>query len=322
MENQSFSKKAALMGGAIIILAVLFYFGGLFGGQKKSSDDGRLTVITTFFPLYDFTRNIAGDRANIDILFFQTPEVSSFTPTDVEKINNADMLIKNGAGFEPVLDDLLAASDNKDIVVVDTSVGVALLKSEEEEEEGEHEKTSEESEEGGHAHGSFDPHIWLDPQNAIVQVENIRDALALHDPENREFYETNAEAYIRSLRELDNEIRKETTSFRTKDFIAFHPAFIYFSEQYGLHQVAAIEEFPGKEPSPRYLAEVMDTIHSTGVTVIFSEPQFSPKIVDQIAADLEIAVRILDPVETGDPNRDSYVSIMKTNLETLKEAMK
>jgi zinc transport system substrate-binding protein len=317
MEKLPISKTLflALLGFAFIALLSWFLSGGIFTRQGNAPVSGdKLKVVTSFFPIYDFTKNVAKDRVELDILFSQTPEVSSFSPNDIQKINNADILIKNGAGLEPVLDDLVKSSDNKNIIVVDTSRGVGLLKPVESIELEEHE--------GEEDHGDQDPHIWLNPQNAIIQVQNIRDALAANDPQNADFYMSNAKAYISSLRKLDEDIKKEVDAFSRKNFVAFHSAFQYFAKRYGLNQAATIEEFPGKEPSPRYIAGVIQTIRDLGVTAIFSEPQFSPKIVDVIANDLGIKVRILDPVETGDLASDSYISIMRKNLETLKEVIK
>jgi ABC-type Zn uptake system ZnuABC Zn-binding protein ZnuA len=177
-------------------------------------------------------------------------------------------------------------------------------------------------EDGGEdGHGGVDPHIWLDPRFAVIQVRNIAEGLAAHDPENAEFYRRNAEAYVRSLEALDAEIARDTAAFTKKDFVAFHPAFSYFARRYGLNQAAVIEEFPGQEPSPRYVAGVMRTIRDLGVTAIFAEPQFSPRIVEVIARDLDIDVRVLDPIETGDPDKDSYLRLMRANLEALRSVL-
>ncbi len=307
MENLPLFKKLTfvLLGLGVIALLGWFLMGIFTNDAEGPRNKDLLRVVTTFFPLYDFTKEIAGNRVDLDILFSQTPEVSSFSPADVQKINRADLLIKNGSNLEPVLDDLVAASDNKNIIVVDTSKGITIL-------------TTEET--GGY--GDPNPHIWLNPQNAIIQVQNIRDALAAQDPQNAEFYRQNSENYVNLLRQLDREIENEVRNFSQKDFIAFHPAFSYFAKRYGLKQAAVIEEFPGKEPAPGYISEIIQTIKNFGVRAIFSEPQFSPRIVKVIAQDLGIEVRELDPAETGDLERDSYISIMRTNLKTLKEAMK
>lgn len=289
--------------GAAAIAGVLLYLWSP-PARPTPADTGRLRVVATFFPLYDFAAAVGKDKIDLTLLFTRTPEIASFTPADVQEINRADIVIKNGLEFEPILDDLIVASDHHDVAVIDTSVGIAPLGSAEEDER-----------EGG------DPHIWLDPANAVIQVGNIRDALIARDPANVDFYRGNAAAYIAELQALDREIADVASRFSRKDFVAFHSAFRYFARHYGLRQAAVIEEFPGKEPSPRYIADTIALIRRTGVTAIFSEPQFSPAVLDAIARDTGLTVRALDPIETGDPARDSYISLMRRNLDVLTEAM-
>ena len=335
-----------LIAGIVILIAA-----GRWGAQPNepasfSSDGDKLRVVTTFFAMHDFTRQVAGDQVEIVNLFTQTPEVSSFTPSDIQTINQADVVIKNGANLEPVLDDLLAGSDNPNILVIDTSEGVSLMDfAEEEEHEEAHDEHAEEAahddqsdehaghddhedehveeEETGHHHHheGVDPHIWLSPQNAVIQVQTIANALGELDPANAATYETNAAAYIEELQELDAEIASRVATLDRRDFVAFHPAFSYFAERYGLNQAAVIEEFPGQEPGPQYLAEVIETIEELGITALFAEPQFSPRVLQSIASDTGLTVRVLNPIESGNIEQDSYVSLMEENLTELTEAL-
>ena len=293
-----------VIAGIIFIGFLIFFLGGGVFGPKETvppQSQTKLRVLATFFPIYDFASKVGKDRIELDILFTQTPEIASFTPSDIQKINKASIVIKNGLGLEPILDDLIAAGDSKDIEVVDASKGVRTVAS---------------------AEGPTDPHIWLDPNNVIIQVENIRDAFIVHDGVNAGFYRENSEKYIQELRALDQEIQETVSKLSKKDFIAFHSAFQYLAKRYGLSQAATIEEFPGKEPSPRYLSEVIKLIRTLGITAIFSEPQFSPKVVEVIARDLNLKVYALDPAETGDLVDDSYISIMRNNLEILRSALR
>ena len=301
----------------VIALAV-FSLGRDGAGESDGDRDQnrKLNVVTTFFPLYDFTRAVGGDRVQIELLFSQTPEVASFSPSDILRINRADLVVKNGIGLEAVLDDLISSSDNRDVWVVDTSEGIQLLDSFERiEVEG-----SEVKEE--HGHGLRDPHIWLDPQHAMIQIGHIRDAFVTLDPAHADEYAARAQNLLGELVFLDQEIANAAAQFRKKDFIAFHSAFQYFAKRYGLNQAAVIEEFPGKDPSPGYLAGVARIVGELGIVVIFVEPQFSPKVAEVIARDLGLQVRVLDPIETGDPLRDSYISLMRKNLDVLTEAMR
>ncbi|MFH1769757.1 MAG: zinc ABC transporter substrate-binding protein [Parcubacteria group bacterium] len=288
--------KILVIGMAVIVVALLLVLILVPSDTfKNDNDDGKLHVVATFFPLYDFTRNIADDKIELDILFTQTPHVSSFKPSDIQKINDADILIINGMGFEPIIEDIIVASGNDHLLIIDTSKDIALQEN--------------------------DPHIWLDPINAIKQVTVIRNALVQNDPDNTELYVSNAQSYIADLLELDETIRNTVTEFSQKDIIVFHSAFRYFTERYNLNQAAVFEETPGKEPSPSDLADIINTVKELGITALFAEPQFSPKIVETIANDLNIEVKVLNPIETGDLDEDTYIDLMLDNLQELKSVL-
>ncbi len=264
----------------------------------------KLKVLTTIAPLYSFTRNIAGDLADVDNLLPSGvgPHEYSFSPADVSKIEEAQVLIKNGVNLEDWLDKLIASAQERvaptgkgRLTIVDTSFGVEII--------------------------DKDPHIWLSPKNAIIQVKNIRDALIKADPDNSKRYTENAEKYIKCLEKLDRDIRDEVKTWKRKEFVAFHSAFLYFTRDYGLKQVAVIQEFPEKQPTPKHIADVINTIKKTGVNAIFSEPQFSHKIVKSIAKDLKLGVFSLDTLETGALYPEWYEDKMRTNLAVLKKAL-
>lgn len=317
------TKKLLIWAIFLVLIAVFFivlFFGGIFVREDNNlfpNDSEKIRVMATFFPLYDFTKNIGGDRIRVDILFPQTPEVASFKPTDVRKAREADIIVKNGAGLEPILDKLISTAGKKDLVVVDTSAGIEILSPI----EGYVLSNDGDGESGKENLLTGDPHIWLDPQNAIIQTLNIRDAFIAYDPNNSDFYRQNAARYVVKMQNLDEEIKTEIDKLAKKDFISFHPAFQYFARRYGLNQVAVFEEFPGQEPSPKKIAEIINIIKEKQVRALFAEPQFSPKIMEAIAKDLGLEVRVLNPIETGDLEKDSYIGIMKNNLKTLQKAL-
>ncbi len=211
------------------------------------------------------------------------------------QLSGADVLIKNGVNLESWLDDAVASTGRQELVVIDASRGLEI-------------------------HNN-DPHIWLSPRRAIIQVKNIRDALMQADPEKREVYAENAEKYIRRLERLDRYIVEEIKTWESKEFVSFHSAFLYFTIDYGLRQVAVIQESPDQEPSPRHLRNVIDTIRAKGITTIFTEPQASHKIVNSLARDFNLRVLALDTLETGELYPRWYEEKMKHNLGVLKEAL-
>jgi ABC-type Zn uptake system ZnuABC Zn-binding protein ZnuA len=166
-----------------------------------------------------------------------------------------------------------------------------------------------------------DPHIWLSPKNAIIQVHTILDALVEIDPDNRTTYERNAASYVKELEGLDREIRDEVQQWSSRELVSFHSAYKYLVRDYGLVQAAVIQETPEIAPSPKHIAEVIDTIKSRKISAIFTEPMVSHKIVDSLADDLNLQVYSLDTLETGMPDRNWYIEKMKMNVNTLKEAL-
>lgn len=300
-----------------VLVALILVIGIILqGGRAPTEDEGsELRVVTSFLPLWVFAANVGGDAAIVENLLPQGAGVHDFaaTPGIVQTLNNADLFVVNGLKLEGFLNDLLASVENDDLVIVDTSNGIEsrkpppsiLLNGSAEPE----------------AEGPSDPHIWLDPVRAMRQVGNIRDAFIAADPEHGDTYRANAEAFLNRLSALDEEIRNMVGTFSRKEFVAFHSSFSYFAERYGLTQVAVIEPFPGRSPTPQFLANLSALIREKGIPVIFTEPQFSPQIATSLARDLGITTLPLDPLETGVFAVDTYEKVMRENLKNLRQAL-
>lgn len=268
----------------------------------EAGNDSRLKVVTTIAPLYSFTKNIAGDSIILENLLPSGvgPHEYSLSPKDARKIADADILIKNGVGLEAWMNKLIGSanefrSNSKKLVLVDTSEGVEIIDN--------------------------DPHIWLSPRNAVLQVRNIEAALLKADPDNAEAYMKNAAEYISRLKALDLEIAESVNKWKVKELITFHSAFSYFAMDYGLKQSAVLEGSPEAQPSPLHIVKIMDKIKESGIGVIFSEPNASHKIMDSISDDMGLKVYSLDTLETGDLSSEWYISRMRANLETLNKAL-
>ena len=276
------------------------------GGQASPPADtatDKLLVAASIIPLADFTRQVGGDRVQVELLVppGASPHTYELTPAQLQVLSKARVLVLNDVGLEFWADDAVSAANNPDLIVVDTSQGLTIL--------------------GGDAgESSGNPHIWLDPINAIHQVEKIRDALIQADPDGAEVYRANAERYIGELKALDQEIRNRVATFSSKKFIAFHPAWVYFAQRYGLEQAAVIETTPGKEPSPAEIAEIVKAARAIGAKAIFAEPQFSPKAAEVIAAESGAEVLFLNPL--GEPPDFSYLDTMRYNVGEMEKALK
>lgn len=264
----------------------------------------RLLVTASIAPLADFARQVGGDHVQVITLVpaGASPHTFELTPSQVEQVARARLLVLNGVGLEYWADRLVAGAGNPKLVVVDTSQGIDIL------------------ERDGDGSGG-NPHIWLDPQNAIVQVSHIRDALIQADPAHADDYRTNAEQYIHQLGQLDQEIADEVATWSKRQFIAFHPAWVYFARRYGLVQAAVIQRPPGREPSPVEVAHIIETAQRIGAKAIFAEPQFSPKAAQTIAGESGARVLFLDPLGSSldDP---SYVNLVLYNVAHMAQALR
>ena len=172
----------------------------------------------------------------------------------------------------------------------------------------------------GHDHGGQDPHIWLNPVYAQLQVKNIANALSNSDPLNKNYYQSNAETYIQELDLLDSKIRTELSGCKT-NFITFHDAFSYFADEYGLtqHTIVASTD-PHGDVTPKTLEKIISTAKKLNIKIIFAEESTSTKTSQVIADEIGGKVLILSPLEVITDN-SSYVSKMTQNLDNIKEAL-
>ena len=276
----------------------------------------KLEVLTTFAPINCFTINVAGNAANVSVLLPPNtgPHDYAFAPSDIKKISRADLVITNGVNLESWLDKGIKTAGKPDLVVVDTSKGINLITGLEVQKLA-GVKAEEDPDAGGP-----NPHIWLSPVNAIVQVGNIRDALSAKDPANADLYKANAAAYIDRLKKLDSAIRSATSNIGEKNLITFHDTFPYFARDYGFKVAATFEEFPGKSPSPKAIEQLRTVISNGHVKALFSEPQYSPKALQVLAQEFKIGVVQLDPMETGNGTPDFYERVTRKNLDALVAA--
>jgi len=209
----------------------------------------------------------------------------------------------NGIDLEPWITKLVSV--NPDILIVDTSNGISLL------------------EKDKHMFNNKiqnDPHIWLDPVLAKKQIQNIVDGLIRIDPQNTDYYQENANAYNSKLILLDNKIRNELSICVKKDFLAFHDAFSYFANEYGLNQNTVIGVNPNEEPTAVTLQQIVQKAQNLDLHIIFTEEAVNPRISEVIADEIGAKVLTLSPIEIYEKNSD-YIKRMEQNLSNLKEEL-
>ena len=290
------------------------------GQNPEVNAEKGVKIVTTFPPLYSFVSNIADDSAVITNLVPPGASVHTWEPSAsaLRQLSDADLLVMNGLELEHFMEDILESVQNPNLKIMVTSdvVKNELLESapmvELDEDEVEHE-----GEEGNHLHEGFDPHIWLSPKLAIKQVEAIRDTLIAIDAEKTGVYSANAATYIAELQNLNRKIQNRLSNVSKKDFIVFHDAYGYFLSDYRLSQYkkASIESFPGKEPTATYFSGLIDLITDQKVLIIFTEPQFNPRVVQNIQEETGAKSFEIDPIGL-ELSKEAYVK----NINSITDA--
>jgi zinc transport system substrate-binding protein len=276
---------------------------------RETTGVTKLQAIASFYPLYEFAQQVGQDKINVQLLVPEGVEPHDWEPTiqDVQRIQKSDFIIINGIGFENWVKSL--GEMNYQGIVIDTSDGIILNEMLDDDDDHESE----------HAHESGDPHIWLSPVLAKNQVQNIADEFSKSDPQNKKFYQKNAQSYMIELDKLDSKIRNDL-SMCSQDFIAFHDAFSYFAHEYNLHQHTILSSNdPHSEPTAKTLENVINTARELKINIIFTEDTVDPRVSNVIANEMNGKVLVLSPLEiSADGN---YISRMTENLDNLKEAL-
>jgi zinc/manganese transport system substrate-binding protein len=296
--------------------------------QATPAAGQQLKVVTTTLPITNFTKAVAGERVQVTYLLPTNvgPHDYQAKPEDVRILSQANVLVENGLGLEEYLKNLVANANNKNLKIIDTSKGVKTISNEEVEghEHAEGEKhAGEKAEAGGHEHeGEFNPHVWLDPQRAVQQVENIRDGLIAADPQGKETYTANAAAYIDKLKALDTEIATALKPYAGKEFVTYHDFDPYFAQRYNL-KVEYLVGVPEENPSPQDVQRVMNVVKGSQLKTLLTEPQAVGNPFEALAKDLNVKVSYFDPMETSGPDGvqpDYYFTMMRQNLNNLQKA--
>lgn len=286
------------------------------GGEKVS-------VYTSFYIMYDFTQKIAGDMAEIINMLPAGTEPHDWEPTpkDIAGLYNADLFIYNGCGMESWAEKVVETLNSPNLVVVEASGNIKERKPAEHDHDH-----SDDSESHSHGEEGHDPHVWLDPQNAKIQMEAIKDGLIQVDPINSKYYEENFIFYAKKLDDLDRLYKEAVLEFSRKDIVVSHEAFGYLCDAYGLVQVAIEGISSESEPTPAKMAQIIKFVRENDVKVIFFEELASPKVAEAIARETGAETDLLNPLEgLSEENLKAgkdYFSVMEENLEALKRALR
>ncbi len=307
------------MGFSILLLSILFVVAGC-GNKQETAKTDKLQVVTTFYPMYDFTKNVVGDNGEVSVLMKAGTEPHDYEPSakDIAKIADSDVFVYNSEEMETWVGSVLKNIDTKKTVVIDASKEIKLL-------EGSHEEEDEDHDHEGHSH-AHDPHVWLDPVLAKEEVNAIKEGLIKADQTNKASYEKNAKTYSDKLDALNEKFETGLKDAKNRTFVTQHAAFAYLAARYDLKQVAISGISPDQEPSPAKLAELNDFVKENNIKVIYFEETASPKIAKTLAKETGATLAVLSPIE-GITKEDQdqgmdYIKVMENNLKALQETIK
>lgn len=307
MQNKT---KAA---ATLLLLAVTFLFllsacSDDTGQTEPAAKNAKLKVVASFYPMYDFATKVGGDKIEALNLVPAGTEPHDWepAPSDIKNLENASVFIYSGADMEHWTDSVLASLTNKNLVVCQASDSLKLLE--------------------GKKNHSVDPHVWLSPENAKVEMENIKNALTKADPENTDYYQANYDKYAAEFDKLNQEYKDALSPLPNKDIVVSHEAFGYLCAAYGLNQKGIEGLSPASEPSPDRMAEIIDFVKKNNVKYIFFEDLVSPKVAQAVAEATGAECISLNPLEGLTDEQiaagDDYFSVMRKNLDVLRTALK
>jgi ABC-type Zn uptake system ZnuABC Zn-binding protein ZnuA len=300
----------------LIIIPMICVFALTACGSKPASNAGTpaVNVLTTTTFLADITHNIAGDRVNVQSLLPAGADPHSYepVPTDVAKINQSKLLIVNGLEYEHFLDPLLKNAGGQHTIVTAS--------------DGLKPNTMEDEEKAGQM--VDDPHMWMDPTRVVTYVENIRKGLTNLDPGGAATYQSNADAYVAKLNNLDVWIKDQVSQIPADKrlLVTNHDALGYFAARYGFTIIGAVLPSVSSDASTSagQMAKLIEQIKSSGAPAIFLDSVENPALAKQIAD--ETGVKIIEDLHVeslteGSP-AGTYLDMMQYNVTRIVDALK
>ena len=286
-------------------------------------------VIASIVPVHSIVASVMGEVGTPEVLLSgqNSEHTASLSPQQMSDLGQADVVFMIGSGLEHKLGQVSGSDAVGGIkfFTLSEAPGIKTLKireggkfevHEEEEHEG------EEHDDHGEAILKFDPHVWLDLENAKAMTNAVAAELSKIDPEHAKTYEANAAAYVASLDQLASEISAETKPIQNKPFIVFHDAYQYFETRFDLTAVGSISDVSAAAPSAKRLKEIKDKLEETKAICVFREPQFDAKYVSVVLEGSKAKQGILDPIGSElPPGPNAYAELLKNLAKSAKDCL-
>jgi len=287
-------------------------FGLILLGLSAAS--AQPTVLATLKPVHSLVAAVMQGTGTPELLIAGALSEHSYAlkPSDARKLNQAAVIFEIGPDMETYLTAALASVGGR-VVILEQAPGVKRMAARRGglwAEDGDHDR--------GHDHGVADPHIWLDPQNAIAMTRTIAEVLSKADPPHAELYRANATRRIASLETLDRELAAALMPVRDRPYLVFHDAYHYFEARYGLKPAGAVTVAPDRPVGARRVATLRETVTAGRAICLFAEPQFPPKLIEALDAGTKARIGVLDPLGADlQPGPDLYPRLMRNLAQSL-----
>lgn len=303
---------------------------------KTEKKDESKVIYASFYPIYNLTKQIAGDKFDVKAFNSLTTESHDFEPSakEIAELSKSQLIFMNGAGMEDWKDDV---EETVDITMVDTSESLDLIKADHDHEDAEdhdHEDAEDhdhdhdhDHEEGEHHHhhGEFDPHTWLSPVNAKAQAKVIADKLSEIDSANKDYYQKNYEEIAKEFDEIINEYKEKFAKVENNKFIVPHEAFGYVARDFGLEQIPLASLTSTADPDAKVMKEVTDFAKKDAIKTVFFEKGGSDKAAKTIAEEIGADTLPLSTMEfASEEEIEKEVTIqeiIKENLENIYKSL-
>jgi manganese/iron transport system substrate-binding protein len=285
---------------AILALLLLCACGG--GASTGNAGSTQIPVVTTISTFNSLVTGVGGAHVRVQSLVpvGASPETYQPAPQDVATLAQARLLVENGAGLEAWLGRTIANTGAKNLVIVVGSAGLPVV--------------------------NDNPHLWMDPLYAKHYVEQIRNALIRIDPEHANDYRKNAAHYEGKIEALADSIRARINTIppSQRKMIVFHNAWQYYNDRFGITTLGFIEANPGQDPNPQRIAHLIDLARQNHLHAIFSEPEYSPKLAQQIAgnSNIHIVDNLYDDSVGTNPQVADYLSMLNYDTNVIVRAMR
>ncbi|OWR28762.1 ABC transporter substrate-binding protein [Saccharibacillus sp. O23] len=326
--------QAAARLTVLLSLALLLVLSACGRSGTGSIVEGKVNVVTTFYPIYEFASAIGGDDVNVINLLPTGVEPHDWTPRgqDIVNTSKAQLFFYNGAGLEGWVPDFLKGLDaDSKVKAVEVSKGIDLITTTEDDGH-DHGAAEEDHDHEGEAHADdaadakhTDPHTWVSPKSALIMAGNIRDSLIEADPEHKAGYEERYAALAEKLKQLDQDFTDKLSKVSKKEIVVSHQAFGYLTRDYGLTQHAIMGLSPDSEPRAQDMLNLAKLVKEDGIRYIFFEELVSDKLAKTLAGEAGVETLVLNPVEGLTEQQakdgDDYFSLMQKNLQNLLLAL-